>query len=46
MSVSEWVSEWVTLSNSWVKIPTVDFTDVTLAIGDTYGDNGKVFQMA
>ena len=22
----------------WVKIPTEDFTDETLAIGDTYGD--------
>ena len=23
----------------WVKIPTEDFTDVTLAINDTYGDD-------
>ena len=23
----------------WVKIPTVDFTDETLAIDDTYGDD-------
>ena len=23
-----------------VKVPNEDFTDVTLAIGDTYGDNG------
>ena len=25
----------------WVKIPTVDFTDETLAIDDTYGDDVK-----
>ena len=23
----------------WVKTPTEDFTDETLAIGDTYGDD-------
>ena len=25
----------------WVKIPTVDFTNETLAIDDTYGDDAR-----
>ena len=41
------VSEWVTDANEptwlmwpwWVKIPTEDFTDETLAINDTYEDD-------
>ena len=29
-----------------LKFPYEDFTDVTVGISDTYGDDGKVFQMA
>ena len=29
------------VANMMVKIPNEDFTDVTLAIGDTYGDDGR-----
>ena len=42
-NVSQWVSEWVSDTVEptwlmwpwWVKIPTEDFTYVTLTIGDT-----------
>ena len=39
--VTDWLIDWL----MWVKIPTEYFTDVTLAVDDTYGGGDVVVDM-
>ena len=47
MVVTNWLYHWLLEATllMWVKIPTEYFTDVTLAVDDTYGGGDVVVDM-